>query len=224
MSSQDRPLLSVLEVFRPLVGAVINQILRTDPQIEKHLAPLEGKLLAIEITELPRFFLWVNKGQVQLLWETSERPDGTIRTGLFVAVRAKTCGNRHLFHDDSTYEVLGDPDTAHAVRILFSGFEPDWEERLSGIGGGIMAHKTGQGSRVVAEWSQDVRRSVMQNFSEYVQEERAVLVTRLRVERHLGEVVKLQQAVDALEKRLIVLDCLTEYEDRCTRGFTIRCD
>ena len=210
MPSPDHLILSALGVFRPLVGEVINQILRTDPQIAKHLAPLEGKLLAIEITELPRFFLWVNKGQAQLLWETSERPDGTIRTGLFVAVRAKTCGNRYLVHDDSPYEVLGDPDTTHAVRIFFSGFEPDWEERLSGIVGDIMAHKTGQGIRAVAEWSQDVRLSVMQNFSEYLQEEREVLVTRLRVERHLGEVVKLQQDVDALEKRLILLDCLTE--------------
>ncbi len=53
MPSQDRLLLSALEVFRPLVGAAVNQILRTDAQIEKSLAPLEGKLLAVEITELP---------------------------------------------------------------------------------------------------------------------------------------------------------------------------
>ena len=70
MSSQDHLFLSALEVFRPLVGAAVNQILRTDAQIVKRLAPLEGKLLAVEITELPCFFLWVNKGQAQILWET----------------------------------------------------------------------------------------------------------------------------------------------------------
>ena len=109
MSSQDRLFLSVLEVFRPLVGAAVNQILRTDAQIVKRLAPLEGKLLAVEITELPRFFLRVNKGQAQLLWETSERPDGTIRARLFATVQAKARRNGHLFHDDSTYEVLRRP-------------------------------------------------------------------------------------------------------------------
>ena len=57
MYSQDRMFLSALQVLRPLVGAVVNQILRTDAQIEKRLAPLEGKLLAVEITELPCFFV-----------------------------------------------------------------------------------------------------------------------------------------------------------------------
>ena len=210
MSSQDHLFLSALEVFRPLVEAAVNQILRTDAQIVKRLAPLEGKLLAVEITELPRFFLWVNKGQAQLLWETSERPDGTIRAGLFATVQAKTRRNGHLFHDDSTYEVLGDPDTARAVRIFFSGFEPDWEERLAGFVGDTAAHKAGQSVRIAAEWTRNASRSAMQNFSEYLQEERQVLATRPRVERHLDEVARLQQGVDALERRLTLLGCLAE--------------
>ena len=208
MPSQDRLLLSALEVFRPLVGAAVNQILRTDPQIEKRLAPLEGKLLAVEITELPCFFLWVNKGQVQLLWETNERPDGTIRTGLFATGQAKTRRNDPLFHDSSTYEFLGDADTAQAVRIFFSRFEPDWEERLAGFVGDTMARQAGQGVRVAAEWTRNARRSAMQNFSEYLQEERQVLATRPRVERYLYEVARLQRGVDALERRLTLLCCL----------------
>ena len=182
----------------------------TDSQIAKRLAPLEGKLLAVEITELPSFFLWVNKGQTQLLWETSERPDGTIRAGLFATVQAKTWRNGHLFHDGSTYEVLGDPDTARAVRIFFSGFEPDWEERLTEFVGGTVAHKTGQSVRATAGWTRNASRSAMQNLLEYLQEERKVLATRPRVERHLDQVTRLQQGVDALEKRLVLLGCLAE--------------
>ena len=109
MHTQDRMFLSALEVLRPLVDAVVNQILRTDAQIGARLESLEGKLIAVEVTKLPHFFLWVNNGQVHLLWETSERPDGTIRVGLFVPFPAKTRRKGHLFHDDSTYEVLGDP-------------------------------------------------------------------------------------------------------------------
>ena len=145
----------------------------------------------------------MNKGQAQLLWETSERPDGTIRTGLFATVQAKARRNGHLFHDGSTYEVLGDPDTVRAVRIFFSGFEPDWEERLAGFVGDTVAHKAGQSVRgIAAEWTRNANRSAMQNFSEYLQEERQVLATRPRVERHLDEVARLQQGVDALERRL----------------------
>jgi ubiquinone biosynthesis protein UbiJ len=208
MSSQDRLLLSALGVFRPLVGAAVNQILRADPQILKRLAPLEGKLLAVEITELPCFFLWVNKGQVQLLWETSERPDGTIRTGLFATAHTKTRRDDHLFHDSLTYEFLGDPDTAQAVRIFFSRFEPDWEERLAGFVGDTMARQAGQGVRVAAEWTRNARRSAMQNFSEYLQEERQVLATRPQVERQFDEMARLQRGVDALERRLTLLYCL----------------
>jgi len=209
MSSQDRLFLSALEVFRPLVGAAVNQILRTDAQIVKRLAPLEGKLLAVEITELPCFFLWVNNGQAQLLWETNKGPpDGTIRVGLFATLQAKTRRNGHLFHDDSTYEVLGDPDTARAVRIFLSGFDPDWEERLAEFVGDTAAHKAGQSVRAAAEWTRNASRSAMQNFSEYLQEERQVLATRSRVGRHLDEVARLQLGVDALEKRLALLACL----------------
>jgi ubiquinone biosynthesis protein UbiJ len=208
MSSQDRLLSSALEAFRPLVGAAVNQILRTDAQVDKRLAPLEGKLLAVEITELPCFFLWVNKGQVQLLWETNERPDGTIRTRLFAAGQTKTQRSEDLFHDSSTYQFVGDPDTAQAVRNFFSKFEPDWEERLAGFVGDAMARQAGQGVRVAAKWTQNARRSAMQNVSEYLQEELQVLATRPRVERHLDEVAQLQRGVDALERRLTLLCCL----------------
>ena len=210
MSSQDRLLSSALEVFRPLVGAAVNQILRTDVQIVKRLAPLEGKLLAVEITELPRFFLWVNKGQVQLLWDTSKCPDGTIRAGLFATVQAKARRDGHMFHNSTTYEVLGDPDTASAVHTFLSGFEPDWEELLAGFVGDTVAHKAGRSVRVVAEWRRNASRSAMQNFSEYLQEEWQVLATRPRVERHLDEVARLQQGVDALDRRLTLLGCLAE--------------
>ena len=205
MSSQDLLFVPALEVFRPLVGAAVNQILRTDAQIIKRLEPLEGKLLAVEITELPCFFLWVNKGQAQLLWETSKAPDGTIRVGLFATLQTKTQGNGHWFHDDSTYEVFGDPDTARALRIFFSGFDPDWEERLAEFVGDKAAHKAGQSVRATAEWTRNASLSAMQNFSEYLQEERQVLVTRPWVDRHLDEVVRLQQGVDALERRFTLL-------------------
>ena len=208
MPPQDRLFLTSLEVFRSLVGIAVNQILCTDPQIEKRLAPLEGKLLAVEITELPCFFLWVNKGQVQLLWETNERPDGTIRIRLFATGQAKSQRNDHLIHDSSTYEFLGDLNTAEAVRIFFSSFEPDWEERLAGFVGDTMARQAGQGVRVAAEWTRNARQSAMQNFSEYLQEERQVLATRPRVERHLYEVTRLQRGVDALERRVTLLCCL----------------
>jgi len=210
MSSQDRLFLSALEVFRPLVEVAVNQILRTDAQIVKRLAPLEGKLLAVEITELPCFFLWVTKGQAQLLWETSERPDGTIRAGLSATFQATTRRNGHLFHDSSTYEVFGDPDTTRAIQIFLSGFEPDWEERLAHFVGDTMAHKAGQSVRAAAEWTQNASRSATRNFSDYLQEERQVLATRPRVESHLAEVARLQQGVDALERRLTLLGCLAD--------------
>jgi len=208
MSSQDRPFLPILTVVQPFVGAAINKILRTDAQIVKRLAPLEGKLFAVEITELPCFFVWVNNGQAQLLWETSECPDGTIRAGLFVIAQAKARQKGHLFDDDSTYEVLGDLDTVRAVRKFFSGFESDWEERLAGSVGDTIAHKVGQSVRAAAGWTRNTNRSAMQNFSEYLQEERQLLATRPRVERYFDEVARLQQSVDALERRLILLRCL----------------
>ena len=210
MSSKDRLFLSTLDVFRPLVEAVVKQILYTDVEIVKRLAPLEGKLLAVKITELPCFYLWVNKGEAQFLWETSELPDGTIRAGLFATFQAKARRNGYLFQDDSTYEVLGDPDTVRAVRTFFSGFQPDWEEHLAGIVGDTVAHKSGQSVRVASEWARNASRSAMQNFSEYLQEERQVLATRPRVDRHLEKMARLQQGVDALEKRLTLLNSLAE--------------
>jgi ubiquinone biosynthesis protein UbiJ len=211
MNSQDRLFLPALKVFRPFVGAAINQILRTDPEIVKHLAPLEGKLLAFEITELPCFFLWVNRGEAQLLWETNNCPDGTICASLFGKVQEKDQGNNHFSHHNLTYQVLGDPETARAVRIFLSEFEPDWEERLAGLMGDTMAHKAGQSVRAAAGWTRNARRSAMKNFSEYLQEERQALAARSRVERHLNEVARLQHGVDALEKRLAsLLGCLAE--------------
>jgi ubiquinone biosynthesis protein UbiJ len=210
MSSKDRLCLSARDVVHPLVEAVVNQILRADPEITKRLAPLEGKLLAIEITELPCFFLRVNKSQAQLLWETSDSPDGTIRARLFAAVQAKTRRNTDLFRDGSIFEVLGDPNTTRTVQVFLSGFEPDWEEQLAGFVGDTVAHRAGQSVRTIAKWTRNASRSGLQNFSEYLREERQILAIRSRVERHLDEVARLQQRVDALEKRFSLLSCLAD--------------
>ena len=102
------------------------------------------------------------------------------------------------------------PDTARAVRIFLSGFEPDWEERLAKFVGDTVAHKSGQSVRAAAEWTRNASHSARQNFSEYLQEERQVLATRPRVGRYLDEVARLQQEVDALERRLALLGCLAE--------------
>ena len=93
---------------------------------------------------------------------------------------------------------------------FFPDFEPDWEERLAGFVGDAVAHKAGQSVRIAAEWTRNASLSAMQNFSEYLQEERQVLATRPRVERHLDEVARLQQGVNALERRLTLLGCLAE--------------
>jgi ubiquinone biosynthesis protein UbiJ len=210
MSSQDCSFLLAREVFRVLVEKLINQILRADSESEKHLALLDGKLLAIKFTELPRFFLWVNKGQIQMLWETTQCPDGTIIGQLFADARGKTNVKDNLFDHGVACEVFGDPDTTRVIRIFFSQFEPDWEEQLSGIVGDTMARKAGQGLRAVTDWAHTVSNSAMQNLSEYLQEERQMLATRIRVDRHLSEIARLQSAVDALERRLTLLDCVTD--------------
>ena len=197
---------SVLAVAQPMVENLINRILQMDVDAGTRLKSLEGKLLMFEIRGLPSFLLLLEKGRAWLQWETERRSDVTIRAVLPEAIRAISLVPDRPFRLEGTCEIIGDPDTTRLVAAFFASFQPDWEELLSKFVGDTLARKVGQLLQTISGWAQDSGDAVAHNVAEYLQQERPVLATRLRLEHFLSEVQYLQQKTGGLELRLQAFD------------------
>jgi ubiquinone biosynthesis protein UbiJ len=177
-----------------------------DPDVDEHLESLEGNLLGFYIKGLPGFFVKVNNGSVQLISETTEVLDATVRMELFVLVKAYSRPGSSAGRENLRYEIDGSAGTVMAIEKVLASLEPlDWEELLSQILGDTLARKAGRSFLMTRDWARSARCSATQNLAEYLQEERQLLPTRLQIERHFGEVLRLREAADTLETRLVSL-------------------
>lgn len=98
--------------------------------------------------------------------------------------------------------VEGDMDLAAAVSHVMANLRWDYEEDLSRVVGDIAAHRIAGGVRRVSSWPPEVMESAARSMSEFLGEERQVLVTALRFEEFSTEVDALRDAVERLDKRL----------------------
>ena len=196
----------VLVMVQPMAERLINQILQLDTEAVTRLESFAGKLVTVNILGFPEFFLFPEKGRLRLLWTSEHEPNATIHSVLPDVIRSISLLTNRSFRLGRHSDIVGDPDTVRLVISFFASFQPDWEEKFSGIVGDVLSRKASRLLQAVARWVEDGNRSMAQNVSEYLQQERAVLATRPRLERFLTEVQRIQQEIGQLEPRLQALD------------------
>ncbi len=192
----------LLAPVRLLVKYVMTQMFQMHPQLKRHLSLLQGKFIEVDVIELPRFFVFIDKDDPKLLWYAHHTVDCTVRGSLFALIRAENWKRRSLSGEGSQNEIFGDPITVAGVQSFVSQFEPDWEEALSEMLGDTLARKSAKSFQGAKAWAKTANASLIQSISEYLQEEQRLLATRPRVEWHLSEIQKLHEDVTVFERRL----------------------
>ncbi len=92
------------------------------------------------------------------------------------------------------------------MRDFLRSLQPDFEERLSSLIGDIPARQAGNQIRSFAEWAEQVGQSIAVNTSEYLTEEKRLLVVRSRIDRFLIAVNQLRNDTEQLAGRLDILE------------------
>jgi len=197
-------------LFSGTSEALMNRILSMDPDIEHRLALLEGKLLRIEVRRQSGFFLRVQMGQVKVLRTAAGSTDATVRIALALSREMPAKVRKTWFFDNLIGEIEGEPDVVNALKLFFSGFNPDIEEGLSQIIGDTLAHKLGHGVRTTKNWSNYAGTLIVENVLEFLREERRLLPARKQIEHYFNEVGRLESDISALESRVISLNRIRE--------------
>ncbi len=208
------------EVFVSIIGAMestINAYLALDPQVQKKLAGLQGRVIAMELESSPRarlltLYMLPGKNGIELLTQYAGEPDTTLSgTPLALAKMSLApkfeaanldCPNASEVMFSGDVVIRGDVELGQRFRRVLDEMDFDWEEQLSHLTGDIIAHKAGNVLREVGQWWQQAISTLGHDATEFMQQETELLPEADELSQFMHEVDVLRADLDRLEARI----------------------
>lgn len=192
--------------MKPLYSALetaLNRYLTLDPESEKRLHQLNGKIVTIELLGMNKTFqlIFANE-KIHLQHDNFLIPDTNIKgTPLTLLHMSLTRGDRkHFFVGDVTIE--GNLDLGQQVIDLFDHLEIDWEEYASRWIGDVPSHQFGRIIRNVKNFTKRAQNVLLKNVNEYVHEETDLFPPHEALQDFFLEVDELRMDVDRIAVRV----------------------
>lgn len=185
-----------------ILEQTLNGYLRLDPETPAKLAPLAGKVIAIEITSIGQLYLLPQADRLRLQIDHTGSTDVTLRgtlLGFFKLATLKQT-NPALFTDEIT--IQGNTDVAEQLHQLHKEFDIDWEEILSHCFGDILAHQIGNTMRKLASFGHRRMQTLQYNLTEYLQEEIRFFPPREELEDFFAAIEQLRDDNERLSIRI----------------------
>ncbi|HWI97743.1 MAG TPA: SCP2 sterol-binding domain-containing protein [Burkholderiales bacterium] len=174
----------------------LNRLLAAEPWARERLAPFAGETVELRGPLLPALRLVI-------------LPGGTLEAGgadpaltITLTPEALLSLGRSPEHFARALEVDGDPRLAAEVSALARHLRWDAEEDLSRLFGDVTAHRIAGAGRSLARWHADAARRLVESLADYAVDEKRILMARQEVDQFAGEVARLRDALERLEKRI----------------------
>ena len=196
-------------LLAPAVELALDSALSGSNAARHDLKQLDGKVIALELKELPlKLYFLSQGGKLRVHGEHRGKPDMTVRAASFALLEAALKPGEA---PPRGIELNGDAETAQTFSRLLKQADLDWEELLSHYVGDVAAHHIGNLARGFMRWGKDAAGRLGQDLAEYLVYESASLPPRHEVEGFLDEVDHLKSDVDRLAARLQRLDRKTKH-------------
>jgi len=189
-----------------LIGALeasLNQYLSLDQDSSFFLAPLAGKVIAVNIQPFDEtIYLCPTTDSIQLMDQFPDQPD-TCLTGSVWALGLMGLSStpmRSIFSGEVKIE--GDMQTGRKFQELFAKLDIDLEEKLSHVTGDIIAHKIANFFRAGQSWGKESIETFRLNATEFLQEETRDLPAGPEVDIYYAQVDELRTDFDRLQSRI----------------------
>ena len=170
-------------LFAPAVEFALNSALAGSGSAQRELAQLDGKVIALELKELPlKLYFLPQDGKLKVRSDHRGKVDMTVRAPSAALLQAA------LRRDDAPprgIELNGDAETAQVFSRLLKQADLDWEELLSHYVGDVAAHQLGNAVRGFVRWGKDTAGRLGRDAAEYLQYESRDLPPRHEVEAFL---------------------------------------
>lgn len=183
--------------------SALNRYLRLDPAIGARLAPLAGKVIALELRGLDlTLHMLPHGGGIHLLGDYAGVPDTVISGALFSLLRLGVGKGERGPLFEGAVEVRGDVETGQRFEAVLRDIDIDWEEQLSRLVGDVAAHQVGVMLRGVRDWGIRSADHLRRDIGDYLQEESAQLPRHEEVDEFTAAVDRLRGDADRLAARV----------------------
>jgi len=181
----------------------LNAMLRLDEEHTQKAAPLTGKTIQFDISDLGlRFYLaFTNRQTIQVL-SFHEDPDVTIIGTSVNLAKMSSMEDANSMVLSQQVTISGDVGTVSQVEKYLAAIDIDWEEHLSRLTGDLLAHKIGNGVRSAMAWLQGTAKSLSDDVSEYARYEAEWLPDTYQRDQFVSAVNQIRNDVDRLEARI----------------------
>jgi ubiquinone biosynthesis protein UbiJ len=160
----------------PLIK-LVNRVLADYPLARDRLRIHAGKMVAAQVGPADFRVRIDGHGEIEMVG-AGGAADETAAVSFVVPL---TLLPRLARGEDSAFnaiEFIGDGELAAAISTVARNVKWDVEEDLSRVVGDIAAHRLVGGARDFSAWTRDANSRLMDNFAEYLGEERRSFVTR----------------------------------------------
>ncbi len=198
-------------MIHPLAGfarAALNRTLGLDPELQRILAPLVGKSLALRVKSGPalRFLIAFQTDGVEFRDPGSQGADVEL-TGSVPALLGLLPGSPFAGAGEEI-SVRGDAAVLVELKRALARLRIDWREPIAQVFGDTLGHGMAQGLEQLAGAFSRTARSLWLDTAEYLAEESDLVENRPVVSQFCAAVDQLRDATERLEKRLQRLDSL----------------
>ncbi len=187
-----------------LLEAGINRVLALDPESEKRLLKLQGKVLQLNLDGLEiTLFLGFDSAHVRVDLDAEAEPDTVISgtpIALFAMAAPSDAGNWGL--PGSSVQISGDANLARNIERVFSQMDPDWEKPLTDILGDVVGFQLASGLKQGVDAVREAAKSTVDMAGTYFRDETNVLVRPSELKEFNSAVDGLNDAIERLEARI----------------------
>ena len=181
-----------------------NRLLGLDDTVMQRCTALQGKCVAIELTDL-ELTLYCHPGNwgIRLSRQAPTKAvDASISGRLFALLNLAADDDKISTSIRERVSISGDASVAQQMQKILGEIDIDWEEELSKYTGDVLAFQIHQQARKARDWFQASFQSITLTSSEYLREEARMTPTIPEYERFQQQLTTLRQDVDRTEARL----------------------
>lgn len=192
--------------FFTTAETTLNQLLRRDHVTLQHLARLEGKVIALNISQPDiNLYLLPNCDGLQIQSVYQDQPDCTLSGSLSEFIQLATTPDKRDAMFGKTITISGDSALASRFQEIISDARIDFEEILADIIGDLPAHQIALYTAWKAQWYRSSANSLLHNLDEYMKEEARLIPTRPEADHFYNEIEKLKEDAERLAARFSLL-------------------
>jgi ubiquinone biosynthesis protein UbiJ len=195
--------IQIPEAVLAAVEGAINAVLALEPEGARRLAPIQGRVLLVDLIGFgTRIYVVPGEAGLLLYGAYDAPPDCTVRGTPAALLRMALSEHREDAVFEGAIEINGENGVAQTLGEVVKGLDIDWEELLAKLVGDTLAHRIGLQARAGSRWAQRTGDTLTQDLREYLQEESRVLPGNAELDGFLADVDTLRDDVERLAARV----------------------